>query len=672
MKKLVLGLLLLITPSIAHSLEPANSPWIWSGTNAATLNPGSLLVKGLGAGVCQSASNGLFSSSYTIGSDVGVVASASSSSALSLSLPSALPASSSMLSLSGTSVVDPGGLSLEKINFTTDSSAYSGATTLYGISESITQSKPGSASNNNVTVGALLSVIDNATLANTGAYANYGAENSVTVSNGVTGAVTGNNISNYGSSGVVTNQVTSSSSGSNTINSVGLYGGVVDSAVTSSSGTLTLNDYGVQGMVSSVTAAPHIASIGYGGYFSSTGAGTNYGVYSNAGTNVLNGITGINKTAPGAMLEVDSNAVGEKNEILKEITSQTADPLEIQNSSGTVIVGVSAAGNLGVATALPTAGIGINLALPATSSGTSYGIGLSETGVVFPATANIENFSLASDTTAYAGSGAATGINILITNQKPAVSTGANSSAASGVSATAIEEPTISSVTASNNYTASGVSGVAELASNLAGTTTGQTFTSTGLTGFSANSIMSSASGTNNVVQKGVTGNVTYVFASSTAGTLNSTDYGGYFIVSGKTGANYSTTGYGVYANANGDGTNYDFYAASGNPNYFSGLVNLGNHLQSSQSGTITLTSCGTGSSVTSGANDVRGNISVGTLATSCQVNFITAYAAAPYCVVTATNATAAGLYISATAVGSFTVTGTTIASATFNYHCIQ
>jgi len=98
--------------------------------------------------------------------------------------------------------------------------------------------------------------------------------------------------------------------------------------------------------------------------------------------------------------------------------------------------------------------------------------------------------------------------------------------------------------------------------------------------------------------------------------------------------------------------------------------ANFASHLIAGQTGSITTTSCGT-STITSGSNDTRGTITAGT-ATTCQVNFIKAYASAPFCVISSANATGAGLYVSATAVGSFTVAGTTVTGAAFNYHCIQ
>ena len=54
----------------------------------------------------------------------------------------------------------------------------------------------------------------------------------------------------------------------------------------------------------------------------------------------------------------------------------------------------------------------------------------------------------------------------------------------------------------------------------------------------------------------------------------------------------------------------------------------------SGHSGTPTLSSCGTGSPAISGT-DSAGTVTAGTSATGCIVTFSTAYAAAPYCVVT-------------------------------------
>lgn len=54
----------------------------------------------------------------------------------------------------------------------------------------------------------------------------------------------------------------------------------------------------------------------------------------------------------------------------------------------------------------------------------------------------------------------------------------------------------------------------------------------------------------------------------------------------------------------------------------------------SGHSGTPALTSCGTGSPAISGS-DSAGTVTAGTNATGCVITFSTAYAAAPYCVVT-------------------------------------
>ena len=61
--------------------------------------------------------------------------------------------------------------------------------------------------------------------------------------------------------------------------------------------------------------------------------------------------TGIGTTAPAAMLQIDSNATGTENLILKQKASQTADMTQWKNSSGTTLASVDASGNLKVGTA---------------------------------------------------------------------------------------------------------------------------------------------------------------------------------------------------------------------------------------------------------------------------------------------------------------------------------
>jgi hypothetical protein len=68
-----------------------------------------------------------------------------------------------------------------------------------------------------------------------------------------------------------------------------------------------------------------------------------------------NGYVGINETTPGAMLQVVPNAVGTIGTIIKGKASQTADLLQIQNSSATILLNVTAAGALAISgVAVPT------------------------------------------------------------------------------------------------------------------------------------------------------------------------------------------------------------------------------------------------------------------------------------------------------------------------------
>jgi len=66
------------------------------------------------------------------------------------------------------------------------------------------------------------------------------------------------------------------------------------------------------------------------------------------------GLIGINSTSPAAQLQITANAAGTIGCIIKAAASQTADLTQWQNSSGTVLSVVTAAGNVGIGTTNPS------------------------------------------------------------------------------------------------------------------------------------------------------------------------------------------------------------------------------------------------------------------------------------------------------------------------------
>lgn len=93
---------------------------------------------------------------------------------------------------------------------------------------------------------------------------------------------------------------------------------------------------------------------------------------------------------------------------------------------------------------------------------------------------------------------------------------------------------------------------------------------------------------------------------------------------------------------------------------------------------TIASGACGTGvnGTVTAGSRTNAGNIAIGAAATTvCTVVFSAALPTAPFCVISAANATAIGAlvlpYVSANTTAGFVVTGAVLANTSFNYVCM-
>lgn len=102
------------------------------------------------------------------------------------------------------------------------------------------------------------------------------------------------------------------------------------------------------------------------------------------------------------------------------------------------------------------------------------------------------------------------------------------------------------------------------------------------------------------------------------------------------------------------------------------GTVQLAGHAESAL-GPTTAPTCGTGcSSVTSGSTDVRGSLTTGSAVSSITLNFGTAWASTPYCVISdSTTATVAD--VSALSASALTVsTAANVTSVTVYWHCMQ
>lgn len=109
---------------------------------------------------------------------------------------------------------------------------------------------------------------------------------------------------------------------------------------------------------------------------------------------------------------------------------------------------------------------------------------------------------------------------------------------------------------------------------------------------------------------------------------------------------------------------NFGIYEATSNDNYMPGHLRTGNSPPSSG----TPTSCGTGSPTVIGS-DTDGLITTGTAATACTITFATAYASAPFCVVTSQTQLVAFAYTISNSTLSTSMTS--VSGGKINYHCV-
>jgi len=137
-----------------------------------------------------------------------------------------------------------------------------------------------------------------------------------------------------------------------------------------------------------------------------------------------------------------------------------------------------------------------------------------------------------------------------------------------------VNEQSLASVAATQEYSSGGVFAAIENEWSISGTTSGLNNSSIGIGATILDEVNNSSPNTNSITNIALQGTIAHFNGGSSAGTLTYTDYGVKASVSGITGANYSSTAYGVYSWASGSGTNYDFYAASGSPSYFAGPIN--------------------------------------------------------------------------------------------------
>lgn len=337
------------------------------------------------------------------------------------------------------------------------------------------------------------------------------------------------------------------------------------------------------------------------------------------------GLVGINKLSPAAMMEIDSSAVNQPNMILKEIASQTVDVLEIENSSNTKLVDVSAAGYVGIATAVATTGISFNYLMPVAASSASKGLNIIQTAFVFPATSTVENISLTSDTAAYAAGGTAYIHNDSMTVSKPATGNTV-SNFAYGINETIVGNAAINTASTAQTYNEIAGSFLVSPTNTVSGSSTSETLNNTGMRATVLDELQHTSSGTNTEVNIGVDASVGNFLASVSAGTLNRTDYGVRVNIAAVPGAHVAPVGYAVWANSGGTAaytTGYDFYAASTNPSYFTGPVKLLHTVGNSGSTTLTAgAGAGTAPTVLASGNDLSGTLIVitGTLPTAAAV----------------------------------------------------
>ena len=81
------------------------------------------------------------------------------------------------------------------------------------------------------------------------------------------------------------------------------------------------------------------------------------------------------------------------------------------------------------------------------------------------------------------------------------------------------------------------------------------------------------------------------------------------------------------------------------------------------------VSSCGTSPTLVTGSNNMVGEVTAGTGATTCTITFSSAYHKAPFCNVTSQSGVAIGYTESAS---TLVVTGASLTASNFDYHCIE
>lgn len=619
--------------------------------------------------------------------NVGLVGAASAASTLTLALPTALPASSQGINFTQSSVVVPVATTLENFNFSTDTTAYPSIATLYGVNSLIIQQKAGTAGDSVSTIGENVEAINSATNSAGAQFYNTsgGVFESAALGN-LSGTATGGTFNNVGLGGRVVDAFSSSSSGTNALTDIGIYSNLSASSAAASAGTVNYTGYGFQSIVAGAPNTAHLLSTDYGFWASVAGAGTNWDFYGSTGKSYFKGPIGLNQVSPVATLDVITEAAATKGITIKETASQSADMFDVLNSSGTTIDGIAASGNVGIITpsiSTSSLSIGMPTALPVSSSF----ISTPNSNIVFPSSIQGVTINLNSDATAYAAGGLAYGVSVNVDDAKAV--TGANSIAnIVGYNATVGGAATVSTSSPST-YNLSGISENSVNPSyTFTSTSTGNAINSYGANLLINDSNSNTSSGTNAINDYGVNVQISN-FGSSSAGTLTKNSYGGKFSISGITGANFASTGYGVWASSSGNGTNWDFYAASGNPSFFTGTVSVKHLIGNGGAPSIAAgAGAGTGPTVFVSGTDTAGAVIIitGTLPTvssvAATVTFLSAFASNPFMSLTPGNAATAllsgatGVFVTPSTT-NFTITAGPsglVAATTYlwYYHVVQ
>lgn len=284
------------------------------------------------------------------------------------------------------------------------------------------------------------------------------------------------------------------------------------------------------------------------------------------------GSVGIHKLSPAAMLEVDTKSTTQPNVIIKAIASQTIGMLQLKDPSNVVLDNFLPSGNAGIV-GTASAASGLTIAIPTALPSTSNGLSLSQTGVVAPASVNLESLIFSTDTTAYATSGTVNGIVTSISNSKLQTGTILASSNLNGLNLTTNQTPTQASI----NSTAVNLNGILNVVNNdetVSGTSTTSTYTTTAATNAINNNIIHSSSGSNTVTEIGDNIVINDSPENASAGTITQTDYGARSTITSINNAHLSTTAYGFWAGVSGAGTNWDFYGSTGK-SYFKGPIGI-------------------------------------------------------------------------------------------------